>query len=136
MQRAQMSLVRHVWRCSVCHAQVQWVQALRAAGFTFWVLPRAFLTHVPHTQTRAGREWSHNSGGHKQHMDELFDAQLEEARKLEEREEREARSAGTDVTLRREACTRTPACKVPLAQFIDPLDPSNAGRRAQAQILA
>ena len=109
--------------------KVQWVQALKAEGFSFWVLPRGFVTHVPHAQTRSGRQWSTNTGGHKQRMDELFDAQMADERKRE--------ASLPEQAARGAACTRTPTCKVPLVQFIvDPLDPSNAGRRAPAEILA
>ena len=36
--------------------KVQWVEALRSAGYSFWVLPRAFVVHWPHESTQHNRE--------------------------------------------------------------------------------
>ena len=70
---------------------------------------------------------AHDAGGHKQRMNDLFDAQLARARRREENELADEYAG---------SCTRTPACKVPLVQFINPLDAMYAGRRVQADILA
>ena len=103
--------------------KVQWVQSLRAAGYAFWVLPRGFVTHVPHEQSKHARAWGANANGHKQRMDELFNAQL-------------ARQAAQPPPIgAASGCSHTPACKVPLAQFINPLEPSHS-RRIPANIMA
>ena len=101
---------------------------LAAAGYSFWVLPRAFVTHVPHAHTRANHEWARDVGGHKRRMDELFEAQMAREAKSEQSEQDHGRGG---------SCARTLACKVPLVQFIDPLEEAAyAGRRAPAEILA
>ena len=120
--------------------KVSWVQALRASGHTFWVLPRGFLAHFPHDMSRSGRQWQRNRGGHKAQMDALFDAQLAEA----ERRELAGTAAAADDRAdadRRGGASCAPrtaaACRVPLVQFIDPLNPTHASRReAVARILA
>ena len=114
--------------------KVQWVQALRALGYTFWVVPRAFVTHVPHAVTKAGRQWAHNARGHRGRMDALFDEQLrhdaeaEEGRLRREQRQQQHSQGGFNSS---STCTRTlPTCAVPLMQLIDPLNPNFAGRRA------
>jgi hypothetical protein len=101
--------------------KVQWVQRLRADGYSFWVLPRAFVTHWPHDVSRAGREWKRNAQGHKQKMDELFERQLA--------------SRADDQPCERDG-DETRACKIPLVQFIDQLDPMYGGKRQVANIEA
>ena len=61
--------------------KVQFVQGLRGAGWTFWVLPRAFVIHAPHSLSAAGSQWQHSrTGEHKARMDRLFEQQLADAR--------------------------------------------------------
>lgn len=113
--------------------KVQWVQDLRARGYTFWVVPRAFVTHVPHDVTKAGKLWAHNARGHKERMDALFEEQLKhdaesESHRLRLMQSSDEQALHDDFS---SICSRTlPVCKTPLVQVIDPLDPSFAGRRA------
>ena len=94
--------------------KVQWVQALRAASFTFWVLPRGFVVHKPHAATASNRIWT-SSGEHKAEMDALFDEQIRLQRQN---------------TVQPEQCQGTQElCNMPLEQLIDPLEASYAGRR-------
>ena len=37
--------------------KVQWVQSLRAHGYRFYVLPRAFVVHYPHRESAARANW-------------------------------------------------------------------------------
>lgn len=103
--------------------KVQWVQALRSAGFHFWVLPRGYLLHFPHKMSSSGRKWQANANDHRARMDSLFERQMtlaaqgQRARALLEGEPRDGCAAVT------------PACDVPLMQQVDMLQPSALGRR-------
>lgn len=108
--------------------KVQWVQKLRALGFRFWVLPRAFIVHSPHAVSESGRQWQRNSGNHKAKMDRLFDAQLAKERALDlSASAKKIRSPG--------GCPNTPTCTVPLLQQIDMMSAEALGKRADADIL-
>ena len=93
-------------------------------------------------------------------MDELFASQLQAERLQEAATAAAASALPFEISRGRPAATRcgrgptgasarplsetaaasarerTPECKVPLVQFIDPLDPRYAGQRAEAAILA
>ena len=103
--------------------KVQHVQALRAAGFQFWVLPRGYLMHMPHRASASTRKWQSQGSDHRAKMDALFEEQLalqpQRARELAEREPT------------RDGCAAvTPSCQIPLLQQIDMLQPDVVGRRA------
>lgn len=37
--------------------KIQWLQHLRLRGFEFWVMPRAFVVHVPHRMSMSRARW-------------------------------------------------------------------------------
>ena len=106
--------------------KVQWVQALRSAGFHFWVLPRGYLLHYPHKMSSSGRKWQANANDHRARMDSLFDQQLA------------AHGQGSRALLEsepRDGCAAvTPECDVPLIQQVDMLQPGALGRRALLKV--
>ena len=101
--------------------KVQFVQGLRGAGWTFWVLPRAFVIHAPHSLSAAGSQWQHSrTGEHKARMDRLFEQQLADAR---------GGGGGGDGG----GCeASTPFCERPLNQVMDMLLPPRAGEPLRA----
>lgn len=105
--------------------KVQWVQKIRGAGFEFYVLPRAFLLHFPHSLSKSGRRWQRNANNHKAHMDRLFNQQLD-AQAQDEEANRGASHHGCKTPIM--------ACPVPLTQLTDPLNPALEGRRRPAKI--
>ena len=97
------------------------MQGLRGAGWTFWVLPRAFVIHAPHSLSAAGSQWQHSrTGEHKARMDRLFEQQLADAR---------GGGGGGDGG----GCEpSTPFCERPLNQVMDMLLPPRAGEPLRA----
>ena len=118
--------------------KVAWVQKLRAAGFSFYVLPRTFLTHMPHHLSHAGRDWQRDVGGHKREMDALFSEQVAQ-QTAQEATEASIMGSGrcrSIIIPGSRIGNTTPICRVPLMQVINPLDPSYAGRRTPAVVRA
>ena len=54
--------------------KIQWVQHLRLRGFSFHVLPKAFVIHCPHEESRARQAWEAFRGK----KDALFQAFIQE----------------------------------------------------------
>ena len=103
--------------------KVQHVQALRSAGFHFWVLPRGYLMHMPHRASASTRRWQSQNSGHRAQMDALFEQQLAaQPQRVRELAEREPTRDGCAAV--------TPSCQIPLLQQIDMLQPDAVGRRA------
>ena len=101
--------------------KVQFVQGLRGAGWTFWVLPRAFVIHAPHSLSAAGSQWQHSrTGEHKARMDRLFEQQLADARFAGGHGD----GGGCEAS--------TPFCERPLNQVMDMLLPPRAGEPLRA----